>query len=53
MGHRRGRPCKPKKKVTCLKCGWTGRRGTIGKKCPRCGFWYPRLDYSQFKVLDE
>lgn len=33
---------KPKKKVACDKCAWTGTRAVIHKKCPRCGHWYPR-----------
>ena len=32
----------PKKKVVCAKCGWRGMRGHTGRKCPRCGFWYPK-----------
>jgi hypothetical protein len=67
MGHRQGRQYRPKRKVTCLQCGWRGTRSVIAKKCPRCGCWHPLpddnrrgtfeiipgLDYEKFKVLNE
>ena len=38
---RMGRNWVPKYKVKCV-CGWTGTRADIGKRCPKCGFWYPK-----------
>lgn len=34
---------KPKKRVKCDKCGWTGMRGITSRACPKCGFWYPHI----------
>lgn len=35
---------KPKYKVECPKCGWTGKRTNrmISKECPKCDFYYPK-----------
>lgn len=33
---------RPKKHVKCPKCGWTGIRARLGRKCPRCRFWHPK-----------
>ena len=42
LGHKRGRPRRPKKRVLCPRCGWKGVRGTLGKKCPACYYWHPQ-----------
>ncbi len=36
---------KPKRRVVCGRCGWTGKRANTAKACPRCGFWRPKASY--------
>ena len=36
-----GRNWRPKVRVLCAKCGWTGTRVAVAKKCPKCGHYRP------------
>lgn len=33
---------KPKVKVVCSRCDWSGVRAVIARACPSCGHWHPR-----------